>query len=112
MIRWNSMDMIHSPTETTPPASPSGACATALLILVFHAGTPVDTKEENSRSSKLTDVQTLRATLQRVIQSSHPQLLDRVICLVPCVNYAVNAQRQLQSLTPWSHQDDMPGGLL
>ena len=52
VIRWNSMEMLSPDAQDeniTPPASPLQGSKTALLIMVLHAGTALDSLTQHGK---------------------------------------------------------------
>uniref|UniRef100_A0A914VVA9 DDHD domain-containing protein n=1 Tax=Plectus sambesii TaxID=2011161 RepID=A0A914VVA9_9BILA len=113
MIRWSSNLLLGQEDDDSPPLSPHGPsdCVTALLVLVFHGGSPFDVnstpKEDaltpiDAQSSKVADVQTLRSTMAGVIRAQYPQLNGRVaVHLVPCQNVVAETLGSLATLSPY-----------
>ncbi|KAI6201182.1 Protein retinal degeneration B [Aphelenchoides besseyi] len=72
LIRWSSELLIGE--GESPPSTPKPDSTSALLILVFHG----DIYPESPADSKTTDANTLRSTLDALINSHYVQLKNRV----------------------------------
>ncbi|CAI4230432.1 unnamed protein product [Auanema sp. JU1783] len=97
IIRWSSEVELDHQDEGSPPATPSAAAETALLVLVFHG----DFSPENPADSKTTDTNTFKSTIDSLINRHYPQLKGRVhIQLVSCGRELSSIVSKLTAISP------------
>lgn len=97
-VRASSIDRSSS-RESTLNAPQS--CATSILLLVFHAGSCLDSSSD--LISKKSDITTLSGAMETVARQHYPSLVGRfVIKLVACPPVCTDALGILSSLSPYS----------
>lgn len=76
-------------------------CATSTLLLVFHAGSCLDSNSD--LTAKKSDITTFRGAMESVARQHYPSLVGHfVIKLVPCPPVCTDALGILSSLSPYS----------
>jgi len=92
----------RSQSRESPPGSPgSAACATSVLILVFHAGSCLDASSD--LTAKKSDVTTFRGAMESVARQHYPSLVGHIVIkLVLCPPVCTDALGILSSLSPYS----------
>lgn len=121
----HSHSVDRSAGDSSPPGSPGGshpACATTVLILVFHAGCVLDAAVD--KAAKRSDATTFRGAFESVMRQHYPSLVGHVaVKLVCCPAVCTDALGILSSLSPYSfdtspstadvpHQTDVPIGAI
>lgn len=77
------------------------SCATSILLLVFHAGSCLDSSSD--LTAKKSDVTTLRGAMESVARQHYPTLVGHfIIKLVSCPAVCTDALGILSSLSPYS----------
>uniref|UniRef100_A0A9J2PI88 DDHD domain-containing protein n=1 Tax=Ascaris lumbricoides TaxID=6252 RepID=A0A9J2PI88_ASCLU len=95
LIRWSSELLITD--GESPPLTPRPDSNTSLLIIVFHG----DISPELPAEHKMTDVNSLKATVESLISSHYPQLKSRIhFIAISCGNELNAIVSQLVSISP------------